>query len=323
MVKENLEIVSTKQVVLQTKIDKAADGISTIVSQLANASSDELDIEAKEAVGKLVTAVSTSSTLSSPNQLSTTSNLKLSSDQIKLICQQVTELVNDLASFRSELLSLSEQVADHIKKIQEDMKDMKKSFNEELDIIKADYQKEINLMKQKNNDYNQYLRKNNLVCENFLLPNWAMKNDCNGFQLACYVAFWLNKFLPMLITPVTPYNINITHPLRNNSKGQPVIIIRFVNRYVRHDVYNNREALLQHGITVNEHLTQENLRLKRKAEGIVGVSKVWSFDCKIYALSRGKSISIWNEKSLTFLRPLSNPSYAAVLERHNPVSSSY
>ena len=139
MVKENLEIVSAKQVVLQTKIDKAADGISTIVSQLASASSDELDIEAKEAVGKLVTAVSTSSTLSSPNQLSTTSNLKLSSDQIKLICQQVTELVNDLASFRSELLSLSEQVADHIKKIQEDMKDMKKSFNEELDIIKADY----------------------------------------------------------------------------------------------------------------------------------------------------------------------------------------
>ena len=178
----------------------------------------------------------------------------------------------------------------------------------------------MNSMKQKSNNHNQYLRKNNLVLENFLLPNWA-KKDCNGFALACYVAFWLNKFLPMLSTPVTPHNINITHPLRNNSKGQTVIIIRFVNRHIRHDVYNNSEALLQHGIRVSEHLTQENLRLKHKAESIVGVSNVWSFDCKIYALSQGKTISIWNEKSLSFLRPSDNSSYAAILNRYNPVSN--
>ena len=147
MVKGNLEAVSAKQVLLQSKIDKAADGITTILSQLANASPDELDSVAKEAVSELVTAVSSSSPPSSPNQ-SGTSNLKLSSDHIKIICQQVTELANDLSSFRAELVSLSMQVSDHIKKNEEDLKNIKKGFKDELALIKADYQKEMNLMKQ-------------------------------------------------------------------------------------------------------------------------------------------------------------------------------
>ena len=150
-----------------------------------------------------------------------------------------------------------------------------------------------------------------MILDNFLIPCWAKEPDCNGYHLACYVAFWLNKFLPMLSTLVTPHNIDITHPLKNNAKGQTVLILRFGNRHVRHDIFNNREFLLRHGITVSEHLTQDNLTLKRKAEAIVGEMNVWSFDCKIYALSQGRRISIWNEKSLSFLKPSTQSSRRA------------
>ena len=122
----------------------------------------------------------------------------------------------------------------------------------------------------------------------------------------------------MLKIPLNPYNIDITHPLRNNDKGQPVIILRLLNRHIRHEIYYYRKLLLvRYNITVSEHLTPENLILKRKAEAIVGSDNVWTYDCKMYALSRGKTINIRNEKSLSFLHA---PSYASVLERRNPTS---
>lgn len=315
---ESLENVSSKQDVLENKIEKATEGISTIISHLANASSNELNEETKQAVNHLMTTVCPSSTSSPPSKTGT--SLNMSSDQIKVICDQVTELFNDLASFRAELTSLNEQLNTYITSNKKDIANMKKDFADELALLRADYMKEIQMMKQKSIDHDQYLRKNNLILGNFLLPNWARKKDCNGYALACYVAFWINNFLPMLSTPVTPHNINITHPLRNNSKGQSVLIIRFVNRHIRNDIFYNRQALLQHGITVTEHLAPENLILRRKAEAIVGESNVWSQDCKLYAFSHGKTISIWNEKSLSFLKP-PYLSRIAALEKHNPTSN--
>ena len=140
--------------------------------------------------------------------------------------------------------------------------------------------------------------------------------------MASYVAFWINKFLPWLSTPVTPHNIDITDPLRNNSKGQSVIILRLLNRHIRHEIFDNREALLHHGIIVSEHLAPENLSLRRKAEAIVGEANVGSRDCKLYAFSHGKTISVWNEKSLPFLKPSYSSRFDA-LEQHNPTSSHF
>ena len=305
---------ASKQVELQSKIDNATDGITNILSRLVSSSSSELDTESQQAVRDLITTVCPTSPPSLP---STSSSLNLSSDDVKMICTQVTELFNDLASFKAELNSLDEEVRSFMSQTKKDMEDMKKSFEKDMALMQADFQKEIKQIRTKSEGNDQYPRKNNLLLDNFRLPYWARRKDCDGFALACYVAHWLNKFLPMLSTPITPHNIDITHPLMNNSKGQTRLIIRFLNRHVRHNVFANREALLQHGISVSEHLTQENLALQRKAEAIVGESNVWSHDCKLFAFSQGKTISVWNEKSLSFLKP-SFSSRINVLNRHNP-----
>ena len=105
MVQGNLEKVSAKQVVLEDKIENANEGINSIVSHLANASTSNLDNDAKEAVNKLMTTVCSSSGTTPPNQSGT---LNLSSEEIKVICVQVTELLDDLKCFRAELNSMNE-----------------------------------------------------------------------------------------------------------------------------------------------------------------------------------------------------------------------
>ena len=241
-----VEDIAAKQIILSDKVDNATEGITTILSQLSNVTHD-LDDETKEAVGELVTTVcSTSPSMKDIKVRNTpcgTSSLIISSDQVKLICQQVTELFNDLTSFRAELRSINNDLENHIVKQEENMQlmkaqhdeamtQMKTKFENDLAKIRKDNEMEVRSLKAKCNDNYQYSCKNNLVFDNFLVPNWAYEKDCNGFELAKYVAFYINEFIPMLQTPVSPHNIDITHPLRNNANGQPVIIVRFVNRHI-------------------------------------------------------------------------------------------
>ena len=310
--------VAAKQDVLNEKIDNATHGISSILSHLTNASSStELDVEAKEAVNNLLLTVDSNSEMHTKIDVQDrNATLKISSEQIKLICQQVAELFNDLVTFRTELRTLNEHLTNHIKNNEKAIKIMQQNFDKEIAKVKADFHNEVRSLKMMCYSHDQYSRKNNLIFENFLLPNWALRKDCDGFDLARYVAFWLNNFLPMLKTPVNPYNIDITHPLKSNSQGQPVIIVKFVNRHIKHDIFNHWEILQQHGIAVSEHLSSENLKLKRKAEAIVGPINVWSFDCRLYAFSQGETVNIRNEKSLSFLHPPIDTSYSAVLKRY-------
>ena len=93
--------VAAKHDVLNDKIDKATDGISSILSHLSNASSStELDAEAKEAVNNLISTVNSNTAVEIIPKLDVhdSTTLKISSEQIKLICRQVSELFNWLAS---------------------------------------------------------------------------------------------------------------------------------------------------------------------------------------------------------------------------------
>ena len=246
----NIDDIAAQQVVSAEKKENATEGISTILSQLST--TPNLQDDAKEAVDNLVkTVCTTSPSIKSSLEVKNTSSSSpvISSEQVKLICQQVRELFNDLSSFRTELRSMDTVLHNHIKKLEEDMISMKAKHDEDMKAMKSKHETDIAKVKGKVNDNDQYPRKNNLIFGNVWLPDWAKQRDCNGFELANYVAFNLNTFLPMLHTPVTPYNIDITHPLRNNRDGKSVIIVRFVNRHIRHDIYNNRESLLNLGIS--------------------------------------------------------------------------
>ena len=73
----------------------------------------------------------------------TSSSLGISSEQVKLICQQVRELFNDLSSFRTELCSMDTILHSHIKKLEEDMLTMKAEHDEAMKAMKSKHETDI------------------------------------------------------------------------------------------------------------------------------------------------------------------------------------
>ena len=116
--------------------------------------------DAKEAVDDLVkTVCTTTPSIKSSLELknTTSSSLAISSEQVKLICQQVRELFNDLSSFRTELRSMDTILHSHIKKLEEDMLAMKAEHDESMKAMKSKHETDIAKVKEKVNDNDQLL----------------------------------------------------------------------------------------------------------------------------------------------------------------------
>ena len=297
---QNSHKLNSKQLQLEKKIDNAAAGISSLVSKLAAA--EEGDSETTSAVHKLISTVSPDVNVPTSSSQPKKIKYNLSNEEMQLICQQVNELFNDLSSFRSELSSMSDDILQIKEQHDKDIKEMKKKLDDEVKSLKQSHTAEINSLKEKVNANDQYLRSNNLLLtfknQNLYIPN---AENMNGAEFAQNVAWLLNNYLPMLHTPINMYNINIAHPLRLNAKGQPIIIVRFVNRHIHHNVYENREFLSRYGILVTEHLTVENVRLLNQAKSIVGQENAWSFNGKLFAISNNKRVIIKRDSDLSSL----------------------
>lgn len=296
---ENADVIATQKI-LNEKIDKASGNINSILTLLGNIPPNAINSQASDAVNILVDTVSPSPNSSSNTTTTTNSQsniFEMSNEEIILICNQVTELFNDLASFRVELNSTNEAISRMKEKHEKDIKDMEEKYNNEIAKMKKKYDEELVLLKEKSNDLDQHPRLNNLIFRNFYIPD----GDWSGYTFACYIATTLNNLLPMLEMPVTPYNIDIAHPLRKTSRGENVVIVRFTNRHVRHDIYKNKDYLLNYDIYVTEQLTKDNLKLLFKAKSIVGGPNAWSYNGKIFAFSQNKRYLVKNEESLKFL----------------------
>ena len=294
MTSEDSSSIEVKQIKLDNKIDRANAGIAVIIQQLAKAFTN--CPEPNEAVAELVSTVS-------PDLISEETNNEqlqhsLSSEEIKLICDQVTEIFHDLSSFRTELNSLNDEFIKLQQKHSEDIKQINVKFEDDLNKAKLQYRKEINSLNEKQNLQDQYLRSNNLVFADLDLPQY----NCSGAAFAHYIAQQINNFLPMLHIPVNEFNINIAHPLKSKVKGKSLVIVRFTNRHIRNDIYENREYLRYHGITVTEHLTPENVKILHKAQEIVGKSNAWSFNGKLFAFNQNRTIQIKNMDDICNLK---------------------
>ena len=148
------------------------------------------------------------------------------------------------------------------------------------------------------NDVDQYGRLYNLKIKNVA----GVPTKLKGLPFSRYVAELLNRlFCRHLICPIHVNDIDISHPLYRMSNGNHVIIVRFVRRDVRDAIFYKREILAHtnSGIHITEHLTAENTRLLKSAEKTLGKEKVWTEQCKIYTLLKGKRVLIKNESSIT------------------------
>ena len=222
------EKIDATQKILDQKLEKANDGISSIVGALADLASKSDDVQ------------------STPSKC-------VSPVDIKLILSQVTELVEDLSSFRAEMASIKDDIVLFKQQQASELTKLKNDFNSELRKLQENQKKEIKQLKKITNANNQYPRLNNAVLHNFHVPSREEWNVSYTER----VAWQLNEYLPMLDVPLNKYNIDITHPLRNNTKGQPVVIIRLVNRHIRNNILDHAFVLERYGIFASEHLTRQ------------------------------------------------------------------
>ena len=131
----------------------------------------------------------------------------------------------------------------------------------------------------------QYMKFDNLLLHKFPRPS----RNLSSLQFSCFIADQINYFLPALPVPVHWSHISDAHPLRTRSKKSNVIIVRFCNRNIRHEIYDNRYNLTKRGLAITEHLTENNLKILARAKELFGFECVWTEKCNIMVHVNGKT----------------------------------
>ena len=149
------------------------------------------------------------------------------------------------------------------------------------------------------NSVEQYGRLYNLIIDDVLGVPYRLK----GIPFSRFVVRLLNSLLGRyLCNPICLNDIDKSHPLFKKSNGKYVLIVRFVRRDVRDDIfYKVKHIPKGSGITITENLTADNRKLFNSAIQTLGRNNVFTDQCKIYAHVNGKKIHIENESDIAKL----------------------
>ena len=140
----------------------------------------------------------------------------------------------------------------------------------------------------------QYSRKNSLILRGYRynIPN---VNNCDFIQAT---ASELNNLFPSLRGQVHPIHIDDAHPLGNKK----TVIIKFSNRWVKHEILKCKRDLEGTGLTVTEHLTPHTQELIAASEKIVGLNNVWVHNTVVFARHKDTRFTIRTVRDIEFLK---------------------
>ena len=98
------------------------------------------------------------------------------------------------------------------------------------------------------------------------------------FHVIEYVCNKLNSLLgSKLYRRIVPGDIERAHKLYQGDKtSNPVIVVRFVRRVVRNNIFFNRKWLKNTRVLITDHLTKSNRELFYKAKEQLGRQNVWT-----------------------------------------------
>jgi len=104
-------------------------------------------------------------------------------------------------------------------------------------------------------------------------------------------------------------DIDCCHRLSgNNSSNFPrPVIVRFVRRDVKQEIYRNKKKLSGTKITIREDLTAARHRIVKMAVARLGSRNVWTSNAKILIKYNDEIIKIGNEKDLNRVLATSRP----------------
>ena len=157
------------------------------------------------------------------------------------------------------------------------------------------------------NDIQRYLREWNLLIHGLRnIPGKKVNQtlDDYEFDLIEYLCTELNERLGnYLRQPLNPTDFDRAHILYQGPKkvDKPVVIIRFVRRVVRNNVFFKRRNLKGSGISISDHLTYYNRFLMNAAISHLGFEHTWSSMGRIFANVNGVRNEITSEDCITQL----------------------
>ena len=140
--------------------------------------------------------------------------------------------------------------------------------------------------------------------ENLLIHGLTGVPNYKGYLFSTWVADMINMLIPNLDFAISPEHISISHPLRNNDEMTKVVIVRFVNRDVRNEIFYKKKWITNSNVYITEHLTKRNLDLLKKTKALVGPKNAWSSQTKLFCKVGDKKMPIMCENDLIVLKDL-------------------
>ena len=207
--------------------------------------------------------------------------------KIPIILNRLTVVENENTVLKdnfAKLQSESDAYKSEYIKLQHDFTALKQQSESEYKGL----QSELTTFKVKcegrHNDDAQYSRRNSLLLKK--LRN--VPKNCHGTNFSKFVASEINRLLPELSMSVTHHHIDASHPLNNENMNSP-IVVKFVSRDLRNEIYNARNFITDPHVTISEHLTPQNHTLLTKAQDATSYEDAWSNQGKIYMKLEGST----------------------------------
>ena len=219
-----------------------------------------------------------------------------------------SNLSNELSYWKSRCLAMEQKIDRHIEETsspskEDDSKRKSLMLKDEVKAIKngmIEMEKRMNSSLQSLSEQfsiaDQYSRSNSILIGGY---KWLPK--ISGYDFIKATANEINCLFPSLNGSVRPIHIDDAHPLPTRRNKNKFVIIKFSNRWVKHEVLKRQGELKGSGLTVTEHLTPYTLQLLSHARNIVGEKNVWTYNTIVYAQHKGIRHRIQTSKDLDLL----------------------
>ena len=183
-------------------------------------------------------------------------------------------------------------IAGEIHQALQDIKVMKNQWNSFSQLLES--------LSLRMNKQEAYSRLNSLLIHGLLdIP--MDKLDRRGFKFCCYIKDKLNELLADKMNfKIVSADIDAAHPLPTRA-GKEIVIVKFVSRVVRNQIWYNKKLLNGSNISVSEHLTSQNIALLNDAKDVLGRENAWLNQCVVHIQVNGRKHKIFSKKDLLAL----------------------
>lgn len=159
--------------------------------------------------------------------------------------------------------------------------DLEASLLEKISCFEHNVLQELEALRQdiKNMETKSSDSKQDEMCNNLIINGIPESQSENAPREVCKL---VKQHLKIDISTIDiDYCYRLGRP--DPQKVRPVAV-RFVNRWVRDDIFKTKKNLKGSGLVITEQLIYKNLLLFKKVRSSVGVKNCWTFNGKVFVL---------------------------------------